>query len=105
VRVSVVHPAGVATSISTNAVALARSTGREITAAAEARSKTYAEKLLKMDPAQAARIIVDGVEKGRPRIRVGNDAIMVDRLVRLAPATATRVAVYLERQLQKSERA
>lgn len=105
VRVSVVHPGGVATSISDNALALARSTGREVTAAHEARTKTYTEKLLKMDPAKAARIIVDGVEKGRVRIRVGNDAIMVDRLVRLVPTTATRVAVYLERQLQKSERA
>ncbi len=104
VRVSVVHPGGVATSISDNALALARSAGHEITAAHEARTRTYREKLLKMDPARAARIIVDGVEKGRVRIRVGNDAVMVDRLVRLLPTTATRVAVYLERQLQKSER-
>ncbi len=104
VRVSVVHPGGVATSISDNALALARSAGHEITAAHEARTRTYREKLLKMDPAKAARIIVDGVEKGRVRIRVGNDAVMVDRLVRLLPTTATRVAVYLERQLQKSER-
>ena len=104
VRVSVVHPGGVATSISDNALALARSAGHEITAAHEARSRTYTEKLLKMDPARAARIIVDGVEKGRVRIRVGNDAVMVDRLVRLLPTTATRVAVYLERQLQRSER-
>jgi NAD(P)-dependent dehydrogenase (short-subunit alcohol dehydrogenase family) len=105
VRVSVVHPGGVATSISDNALALARDAGLQVTAAQEARNKTYREKLLKMDPAKAARIIVDGVEKGRVRIRVGNDAIMIDHLVRLMPATATRVGVYLERQMLKGERA
>ncbi|SDT09705.1 NADP-dependent 3-hydroxy acid dehydrogenase YdfG [Nocardioides scoriae] len=103
VKVSVVHPGGVATAISSNALEWARATGREITPAHEARQRTYTEKLLKLPADKAARIIVDGVEKGRARIRVGNDAIAVDRLVRLAPATATRVAVMLERRLLRSE--
>lgn len=103
VKVSVVHPGGVATAISSSALEWARSSGREITPAHEARQRTYTEKLLKLPADKAARIIVDGVEKGRARIRVGNDAIAVDRLVRLAPATATKVAVLLERRLLKSE--
>ena len=103
VKVSVVHPGGVATAISSNALEWARATGREITPAHEARQRTYTEKLLKLPADKAARIIVDGVEKGRARIRVGNDAVAVDRLVRLAPATATRVAVMLERRLLRSE--
>jgi NAD(P)-dependent dehydrogenase (short-subunit alcohol dehydrogenase family) len=105
VRVSVVHPGGVATSISDNALAIARGAGHEITAAQEARQRTYREKLLRMPAAKAARIILDGVEKGRPRIRVGNDAIVIDRLVRLVPTTATRVAVHLERRMLKAEQA
>lgn len=105
VQVSVVHPGGVATSISDSALAHARSSGHAITALAEARAQTYREKLLKMDPAKAAGIVVDGVEKGRNRIRVGSDAVLVDRLVRLMPASATRFAVAFERQLLKGERA
>ncbi|ROR92353.1 SDR family NAD(P)-dependent oxidoreductase [Nocardioides aurantiacus] len=103
VQVSVVHPGGVATAISANALEWARSSGMEVTAAHEARQRTYTEKLLKLPADKAASIIVDGVERGRPRIRVGKDAVAVDRLVRLAPATATRVAVLLERRLLKAE--
>ena len=103
VRVSVVHPGGVATNISDNALALARKAGLEITAAHEARTRTYREKLLRMEPRRAARIIVDGVEKGRARIRVGSDAVLLDRVVRLAPVAANRLAVSLEQRLQRSE--
>jgi NAD(P)-dependent dehydrogenase (short-subunit alcohol dehydrogenase family) len=103
VQVSVVHPGGIATNISDNALALARKAGHEITAAHEARTRTYREKLLRMDPRRAARIIVDGVEQGRARIRVGNDAVLLDRLVRLAPASANRLAVAFERRLRRSE--
>ena len=103
VKVSVVHPGGIATNISDNALALARRAGHEITAEHEARTRTYKEKLLRMDPQRAARIIVDGVEKGRPRIRVGSDAELIDRVVRLAPATANRLAVSFERRLRRSE--
>ncbi|KQT91553.1 acetoin dehydrogenase [Marmoricola sp. Leaf446] len=103
VQVSVVHPGGVATAISSNALEWARSSGMEVTAAHEARQRTYTEKLLKLPADKAATIIVDGVERGRPRIRVGKDAVAVDRLVRLAPATATRVAVALEHRLLKAE--
>lgn len=103
VRVSVVHPGGVATSIAENAMVLARGLGTEITAAAEARARTYREKLLTMDPRQAARIVVTGVEKGQARIRVGSDAVLVDRVVRLLPASAARLAAAYERRLLKAE--
>ncbi|MGN6132142.1 MAG: SDR family NAD(P)-dependent oxidoreductase [Nocardioidaceae bacterium] len=103
VRVSVVHPGGIATNISDNALALARKAGHEVTAAHEARTRTYREKLLRMDPQRAAGIIVDGVEKGRARIRVGSDAVLIDRVVRMMPATANRLAVAFERRLQRGE--
>jgi NAD(P)-dependent dehydrogenase (short-subunit alcohol dehydrogenase family) len=103
VRVSVVHPGGVATSISDNALTAARDAGHEITADHEARNRTYREKLLRLPADKAAAIIVDGVEKGRVRIRVGSDAVLVDRLVRLLPTTAGRIAVALERRMLKAE--
>ena len=85
VQVSVVHPGGVRTNIATAAFEHARAQGAPLTPADEARHRAYTEKLLKMPPEQAARIVVDGVEAGRPRILVGNDARALDLLVRLAP--------------------
>jgi len=84
VQVSVVHPGGVRTNIATAAFAEARERGLA-TPEDEARLRVYNEKLLRMPPEQAARIVVDGVEAGRPRILVGNDAKAVDLLVRLLP--------------------
>ena len=52
-----------------------------------------------MDPTQAARTVLDGVEAGRPRVLVGNDAKVVDLLVRLLPASYPRVTRALERRL------
>ena len=103
VQVSVVHPGGVATSIADNALAAAREAGQEVTAVHEARNRTYREKLLRLPADKAATIIVDGVEAGRVRIRVGSDAVLVDRLVRLLPTTAGRIAVALERRMLKAE--
>ena len=85
VQVSVVHPGGVRTNIATAAMQHAQAQAQEMTAAEEARHRAYNEKLLRMPPEQAARIVVDGVEAGRPRILVGTDAKAVDLLVRLAP--------------------
>lgn len=84
VGVTVVHPGGVKTNIATAAFERGSAAGRT-TAADEARTRTYNEKLLKMPADQAARIIVDGVEGGKPRVLVGNDAKFVDLFVRLVP--------------------
>ena len=51
-----------------------------------------------MDPAQAARIIVDGVEADRPRVMVGNDARLLDALVRLVPALYPRLVLAGEKR-------
>jgi NAD(P)-dependent dehydrogenase (short-subunit alcohol dehydrogenase family) len=85
VQVSVVHPGGVRTNIADAAFEHARSQGAATTPDDEARRRAYNEKLLRMPPEQAARIVVDGVEAGRPRILVGNDAKALDLLVRLVP--------------------
>jgi NAD(P)-dependent dehydrogenase (short-subunit alcohol dehydrogenase family) len=99
VRVSVVHPGGVRTNIATAALEHARRTGALVTARDEARTRLYNEKLLKMPASRAARIVVDGVEAGRPRILVGRDAKTVDLLVRLLPRWYPKLAVRLERAL------
>ena len=55
-----------------------------------------------MDPAEAANIILKGIEDKSPRIRIGKDAKMMDRLNRLAPnwfirKFAERLASFSER--------
>ncbi|MBB2894204.1 SDR family NAD(P)-dependent oxidoreductase [Flexivirga oryzae] len=99
VHVSVVHPGGVATAISSSATRIAEEAGEELTAGQRARERIYREKLLRMPPSKAARIIVDGVERAKPRIRVGGDAVVLDLMTRLAPGFATYLTVPLERKL------
>jgi short-subunit dehydrogenase len=99
VRVSVVHPGGVRTNIATAAIEHARTQGAEVTERDLARTRLYNEKLLKMPPERAARIIVGGVEAGRPRILVGGDARTVDLLVRCLPRWYPTLAARLERRL------
>ena len=85
VQVSVVHPAGCGPTSPRRRCSTRGAQGVEVTPADEARRRAYDEKLLRMPPEQAARIVVDAVEAGRPRVLVGNDAKAVDLLVRLLP--------------------
>lgn len=99
VGVTVVHPGGVRTSIADNAAALGRRLGHVLTPEEEARRQTYNEKLLRMPADAAARVIVDGVEAGKGRVLVGNDARLIDAMVRLAPARYPRLAAFVGRRL------
>jgi NAD(P)-dependent dehydrogenase (short-subunit alcohol dehydrogenase family)/pimeloyl-ACP methyl ester carboxylesterase len=99
VRVSVVHPGGVRTGIADAALAEARAQGLEITPEQEARRRLYNEKLLRMPAEEAARIVVDGVQAGRPRILVGRDARLADRLVRLLPGHYPALVARIARRL------
>ncbi len=81
-----VHPGGIKTNIATNATIAAKERGEEITAKEIALEKVYNEKLLKMSPDSAADVILKAVEKGKPRIMVGNDAKALDLLIRLTPS-------------------
>ena len=101
VQVSSVHPGGVKTNIADAAFERAQELGLPTTEADERRRRTYNEKLLKMDPARAASIIVGGVEAGRARILVGKDAKLVDAVVRLLPSRYPALAVALERRLHR----
>lgn len=76
-EVSVVFPGGVATDILGNSgVERAPTAGAEGSAA----KMTSAE--------DAARLIVSAVETGKPRVVIGSDAKMIDRLGRIVPAKA-----------------
>jgi short-subunit dehydrogenase len=98
VKVTVVHPGGVKTNIANAALQEAQQAGLATTEH-EARTRRYNEKLLKMPPAKAAAVILDGVVAGKSRILVGNDARVVDLLVRIAPRLYPRLMVALDGRL------
>jgi NAD(P)-dependent dehydrogenase (short-subunit alcohol dehydrogenase family) len=99
VRVTSVHPGGIRTNIATSALKSARALGMPVTEAEERRERLYNEKLLKMSPDDAARIILDGVEAGKPRVLVGNDAKAIDALVRVLPARYTKAVMAFEKRV------
>lgn len=80
VQITLVHPGGVRTAIASSARIPRNATPGQI-AQAEERWK----KLLVMPPAQAARIIADGIERREPRVLVGQDARQAVFLQRLMP--------------------
>jgi NAD(P)-dependent dehydrogenase (short-subunit alcohol dehydrogenase family) len=95
VKVTVVHPGGVKTNIASAGLQHAEALGYEVSEHERRMVKAYNEKLLRMPPAEAARIIVDGVERDKARVLVGNDAKLVDLIVRAFPVSYTRVTLGL----------
>ncbi|MFC4640271.1 SDR family NAD(P)-dependent oxidoreductase [Deinococcus hohokamensis] len=84
IGVTVVHPGGVRTNIANSARVASgvRASAQE----AEAQRRAM-NRVLRLDPAEAARIILTGVERRSPRVLVGSDARVIDMLVRLRPGT------------------
>lgn len=83
VRLSVVHPGGVATNIVNNARAGVHVTSNLNRAEAADRFAQMA----KTTPTGAALRIIRGIERNEPRILIGNDARFLDLLQRFRPAT------------------
>jgi short-subunit dehydrogenase len=95
VRLSVVHPGGVATNIARNS-----RTGTGVTDnARRAQSIDRFDAMAKTTPPAAAQRIILGIEKNQPRILIGGDAWYMDLLQRFRPATYWPV---LARRLEKA---
>ena len=98
VRLSVVHPGGVATNIVRNS--------RDGTGVADnarrAQSIERFDAIAKTTPAAAALRIIQGIENNQPRILIGNDARFMDLLQRLRPGTYWSV---LARRIAKAAKA
>ncbi|HEX2075293.1 MAG TPA: SDR family NAD(P)-dependent oxidoreductase [Geodermatophilus sp.] len=84
--VTCVHPGGIRTRIAESARVAAA-----VPADEAARGKRDFARLLTMDPARAADLIVTAIERRRPRQLVGWSAVVPDLLVRLAPGSHGRV--------------
>jgi short-subunit dehydrogenase len=94
VRLSVVHPGGIATAIARNS-----RTGVGVTDnARRAQSIERFENAAKTTPKNAALRIIRGIERNAPRILIGNDARFMDILQRFRPATYWTP---LQRRLEK----
>jgi short-subunit dehydrogenase len=95
VKLSVVHPGGIATNIVRN-----MRTGSAVTDNARRAEaiEFFDKEFAKTTAAAAAAAIIAGIEKNAPRILVGGDARMLDRLQRILPGTYFRI---LKRRMPK----
>jgi len=98
VKLSVVHPGGVATNIARNS-----RTGVGMTDnARRAQSIERFDAVAKTTPKAAALRIIEGIEKNQPRILIGNDARFMDLLQRFRPGTYWSV---MQRRIEKAMQA
>ena len=74
------HPGGVRTAIASSAKIPRNATPTQL-----AQAEERWQKMLVMPPAEAARIIADGIERREPRVLVGEDAKQAVFLQRLMP--------------------
>ncbi|PID55372.1 MAG: acetoin dehydrogenase [Micrococcales bacterium] len=101
IGVTVVYPGGVRTRIADDA-----RVGAGVSEAEDEIGRTLLDKGLRMDPADAARIILRGVQRGRARVLVGASAVALDLLERAVPTGGGAVlsALY-ERAVSRHVRA
>src|ERR1700704_181690 len=101
IKLSVVHPGGVATNIARNS-----RTGVGMTDnARRAQSIERFDSFAKTTPAAAALRIIAGIENNAPRILIGGDARFMDLLQRFRPATYwTVLARQIEKAMAKAEK-
>jgi short-subunit dehydrogenase len=98
VRISVVHPGGVATNIARNS----RNGGAGFDNARRSEAIEKFEKVATKSPTAAALRIIEGIEKNAPRILIGSDARFMDLLQRFRPATYwAPIARQIERRANK----
>jgi NAD(P)-dependent dehydrogenase (short-subunit alcohol dehydrogenase family) len=76
-----VHPGGIKTNIARNARHYVDSMGNTDAG----RSAAQFDKIARTSADDAARVIVDGIERRRPRVLIGADAKLLDRIQRWAP--------------------
>jgi short-subunit dehydrogenase len=97
IGVTSVHPGGIRTRI----VESARVGSGVVREEEEDRRKEFAT-LLTIDPAHAAEIIVDGIERRRGRVLIGWSAKIPDLLARLLPASYGKILAIMMRTWTKS---
>jgi NAD(P)-dependent dehydrogenase (short-subunit alcohol dehydrogenase family) len=87
VRVTVVHPGGVATNIANAAIPEDASLSDDERREAKRRAELYNARLLRMPAERAADRILNGVRRGKGRILITKEAYVTDLMVRCLPAS------------------
>lgn len=92
VGVTCVHPGGIRTRILDNARLSAG-----IDRAGFERSRRQWQPLFRIEPAEAAALIVTGIERRRPRVLIGDTAVFPDLLARAFPVSCSSILRAMER--------
>jgi NAD(P)-dependent dehydrogenase (short-subunit alcohol dehydrogenase family) len=94
IKVTSVHPAGIATPIANSARA-----GSGVTPAARQEAAEYFKKVALITPEEASRVIIKGILANKNRVLIGADAYRIDRIQRFFPARASAMfAAFLEKR-------
>lgn len=94
IKVTSVHPAGIATPIAQSARA-----GSGVTPVARQEAEEYFKKVATTTPEEASRVIIKGILGNKNRVLIGADAYRIDRIQRLFPARASAMfASFLEKR-------
>lgn len=98
IKVTSVHPAGIATPIAENA-----RSGQGSEVAARERAKALFKKVAVIRPEEAARVIVKGILGNKKRVLIGADAYRIDWIQRLLPGRAS--ALYADALAKRAAKA
>jgi NADP-dependent 3-hydroxy acid dehydrogenase YdfG len=97
VKVTSVHPGGIKTAIARNGL-----TAEGVNA--EKVASLFDKRLASTSPRRAAEIILDGVRKNKLRVLVGQDAVVLDALVRITGARYQQLFSPIVRRLKPPSR-
>lgn len=95
IKVTSVHPAGIATPIAEKARA-----GQRTDPAVRERAKALFKKVAIIKPEEAARVIVKGILGDKKRVMIGADAYRIDWIARLFPDRAS--AMYADALMKRA---
>lgn len=98
VGVTSVHPGGVRTRI-----ALDSRTGEGLDEQEAQAGREAFDRLLRKDPADAARTVLRGVERRRARVLIGGEAIALDLLERMVPAAGGGLLAAAQRRVERRQ--
>ncbi|XTZ17176.1 SDR family NAD(P)-dependent oxidoreductase [Micromonospora echinospora] len=99
VGVTCVHPGGIRTRIAASA-----RVGSGVDPDEYEAGRRRFEKLLTIDPARAAEVILDGVRRRRGRVLIGWSATLPDLMARLLPASYGRLLALADRRSAPARR-
>lgn len=97
VTVTCVHPGGIKTNIVKNARFYTNVDGQGDHGSA---IRDF-ERIARTSPEEAARVIVEGMERKAPRVLIGRDARWVDRVQRTMPVRYTKLLATLSERLRR----